>query len=160
MLTQRLTLADLARSLKARAELLERLDLSPALRAVGVLLGSAARQNFQKQSAPDGTPWAPLLRPRSRPRDKRGRKRGGTQQILLDTGTLRASITSLGSRDNVFLVERNAVLVGTRVKYAPFHQHGTRKMVARPFLGWSPELLRKARRILADFVRRTLSGLP
>jgi phage gpG-like protein len=53
------------------------------------------------------------------------RKLGG--QILFDTGRLSGSIGIVAGH--------NQVEVGTSVAYARFHQHGTRNMVARPFVG-------------------------
>jgi phage gpG-like protein len=58
-------------------------------------------------------------------------------QILVDTGVLRASLSPglegpSGDANQVFKLESGAVIVGTKLFYARFHQYGTRRMPARP----------------------------
>ncbi len=56
----------------------------------------------------------------------RGRAAWEGRKVLTDTGRLRRSIRAKAYADRVE--------IGTNVKYALFHQEGTRKMPARPFL--------------------------
>ena len=86
-----LNLADAGVFLEGEARQLERLDLTSALRSCSLAAKAAIMDNFQGQHDPEGVPWAPRKRERNRPRDKRARKKGGRQQLLLDTGLLRAS---------------------------------------------------------------------
>lgn len=109
--------ASLAR-LKANAG-----NLRPAMQDVGKELAERIRGQFSKGQSPYGDAWAPLsLRTQ---RARKGRRAGG--QPLLDTGRLRASITSNPSA--------SAVTVGTSsVAYAATHQFGRGKIPARPYM--------------------------
>lgn len=70
-------------------------------------------EGFEKEQAPSGAKWAPL------------KVRVG--KILQDTGRLRSSFhrKTIGG---------SSVTIGPAVKYAPFHQSGTTRMVARPMV--------------------------
>jgi phage virion morphogenesis protein len=86
-------------------------------------------QRFARKVDPDNDPWAPR-KVSSIPRGRSARARhirGGSGTLLLDTGRLRNSIAS---KVYGFTAE-----VGTNVFYGLYHQKGTRKMVARRFLG-------------------------
>ncbi len=82
------------------------------LQELGSTMHAQTMENFDGSHDPGGAPWAPT-------------KRGG--QILVDTGALRGSID--------FIVGSDSVEVGSNVFYGAFHQSGTSKMVARPFIG-------------------------
>jgi phage gpG-like protein len=59
------------------------------------------------------------------------------QGILQRTGRLQESLRWSGTtvgREGLFDASPTAVVVGTRVPYGAFHQSGTRRMPARPFL--------------------------
>jgi phage gpG-like protein len=59
------------------------------------------------------------------------------QPILTRTGRLRESMMWSGSSvgpDGIFIAEPTTVVVGTAVPYGVFHQTGTSKMPARPFI--------------------------
>jgi len=90
------------------------------LTVLGSLVRSQTLRHFEQESGPAGK-WAPLSPATI------ARKRGRQGQILSDTGRLRGSISAV--------VADHEVEVGTNVFYGKFHQHGTRKMKARPFLG-------------------------
>lgn len=89
----------------------------------------------------------------------------GTNQILVDTGVLRQSL-SIGTltergpdasyappnEDQQYQADKaGEVVIGTNVAYAPHLHYGTRKMVARPFWpeklpdDWMDEVMRQAR---------------
>lgn len=70
-------------------------------------------------------------RPRWVPSQRALATEGG--RTLIDEGTLRASI-QIGSKDNVYNVEEWHGTLGTTVPYAVYHQEGTKRMVARPFV--------------------------
>ena len=90
------------------------------LRAIGFALAGSVKARIQAGRSPDGTPFVPLAR---------GRRRGGSRP-LLDTGTLRNSIS--------FAVSGGSVSVGTNLVYASVHQFGAtltrraRSKAARP----------------------------
>jgi phage virion morphogenesis protein len=90
------------------------------LTLLGNQLRSQTLRHFEREAGPAGK-WVDM-RPASV-----ARKRGGQGQILSDTGRLRGSISAV--------IGAHEAEVGTNVFYGKFHQHGTRKMVARPFLG-------------------------
>lgn len=78
-----------------------------ALQALGRVLVTRIQLTFRQSTAPNGSRWAPLKLRQGQP--------------LVDTGRLRASITSkAGDRE---------VVVGTNVQYARVHQFGA---VIRP----------------------------
>ena len=92
------------------------LALDDMLQELGATAQRQTMERFSSGTAPGGAAWAPT-------------KRGG--QILVDTGNLMGSID--------FTVTGDAVAIGINVFYGAFHQHGTSKMVARPFLGFGAD---------------------
>ena len=99
-------------------------SLKKPLRKSGLFLEREVKLNFAHQSDPDGKPWAPL-----KPSTLRRKK---TTAILRETGALAASIAMEGPVGN-------QVRVVAGQAYGIWLQTGTRKMVARPFLGISEE---------------------
>ncbi len=149
MTTERLNLADLPAWLEARAKNLQTADLSKPLKVARQLLISATRQNFALGQSPDGIPWAPLKRPRNRPRDTRkGRKAGSLDLPLRDTGLLMGSLTG-GDIDSI---EGNELRFGTSVFYGVFHQFGTRTIPRRQFLGVTDDLKARINSVIKKFI--------
>ena len=101
-------------------------DMSPVMREIGDAVREASMESFEREAPPEGGKWPPLS-----PATIRRRRGGPVHRILQDTGALRQSIVKRLEGDR-------SVIVGARVEYAPFHQFGTRRMPARPFLGVSP----------------------
>ena len=58
--------------------------------------------------------------------------------ILLKTGRLRESLTKVGG-ENIRIVNKKSLTVGTSVPYSAYLQKGTSKMEGREFLFWGPE---------------------
>jgi len=88
------------------------------LRAMARAGDDLVREGFDRSRAPSGQPWRPLAR--GRPRGRPGRR------PLVDTGQLRAWAS-------------HAMVTGTRAtwdapSYGAFHQLGTARIPARPFL--------------------------
>jgi phage virion morphogenesis protein len=121
------------------------------LKGVGEHLVNSNRQNFDREAASDGTPWAPLSPATIKARQKKGQV---PIQILTATKALNASI--------FYQVEVDALKVGSGLPYAAIHQLGgvinkpartgrafgrdnvsipahTISMPARPYLGVSAE---------------------
>jgi phage virion morphogenesis protein len=103
------------------------LDLSEVLRVIASDLITFADDSFEQSRSPSGVAWEPL-------------KVGGLirtatgladRKPLIDTGTLRNSITSVPGV--------SAILVGTNVPYAGPHQFGTVHIPARPFLPFTAD---------------------
>ena len=86
-----------------------------ALEAIGQAVASRATLAFRSPSLRP-SPWAP----------RKPSKRDDGHPLLIRSGNMRQSIRwELRGADTV--------AIGTPTKYAPFHQHGTKNMPARPF---------------------------
>lgn len=104
----------------ALAQLAQRTQhLQPAFNAIGVEIHRHVIDCFEHEKSPDGINWAAL----SPQTIKRRRK--GSSEILRDKGNMYASLGHNATNDHV------EITIGQ--DYAPFHQFGTSKMVARPF---------------------------
>ena len=107
------------------------------LRAMARAGDALIREGFDRSRAPSGVAWQPLRAPRSRRRPGR--------RPLVDTGTLRAWAS-------------HAMVSGTRATwdapgYGAFHQLGTSRVPARPFL--PPGRLPRVWEIRLAFVAET-----
>lgn len=116
-----------------------------AAKNVAVAMTTEVQLTFRKEQSPDGGKWAPL---------KRGRKRKGKgkrdNKILRDTGRLANSITGVAAGNNV--------IVGTNVEYAAYHQEGTSRIPARPFLplaGLPMAWQNSAARVIVEVLKQT-----
>ena len=125
-------LRQLARALKDKSYLKE----------AGLYMERETKINFARQSAPDGTPWAPLAP------STLARKRSGA--ILRETSALVNSIAARGPF-------QNTVRVGATMEYGVYHQFGTKRMPARPFLGIEPKHHEPIRKIVEAHLARALS---
>jgi len=93
--------------------------------ATDFMAGEDALFGFQGAAGEHGK-WAPVD-----PTYAAAKKAAGFgSKILVRTGDLRKSLTKRGG-DNIRRIGRQRMEVGTRVKYAKFHQRGTRRMPAR-----------------------------
>lgn len=116
-------------------------DLGDLMSAIGATLENSTRQRFAEKRSADGVAWASLLP--STQRQKRGR--GG---ILVDRGDLAAGIT--------FYANANEVRIGTPEHYGKYHQGGTPKLVARPFLGISTQDEQDIQQLIQIYLAQTL----
>ena len=130
-------------------------DLGPAMREIAGHLADSTAESFERQSAPDGTPWAPLTEGTKRQRRRKGYRDG---PILERSGDLISSIVS----DS----DATTAIAGTNLEYAARHQLGFEgpdalgrpiDTPARPFLGLWPEhedlIVESIRRHLAKALR-------
>ena len=131
-------------------------DLTPVMRSIGEYMLSRTRERFDSETAPDGTKWAQLAQATIKSKQRRqtsGSTRSGGSRarsnaapnaILKDTFLLRDTINYRAtSRD---------VAIGTPTKYGVNHQFGTKRMVARPFLGVNAEDLVEVENIVIDAI--------
>ena len=109
-------------------------NLQPAFEQIGEALKSNIAMCFREEKSPDGINWADLD-----PKTIKQR-RNGSSKILNDTGRLKDSFAHIATNSHVEIT--------TDTMYAPFHQFGTSKMVARPFFpseilpqNWETEIL-------------------
>lgn len=117
--------------------------LRRALQAGGTVLARAARLSWPEPGRRP-VPWAPLAASTVR--------RKGHDKLLYDTGRLRDSIT-LGT-----VTDRTAT-VGTDAPYSIFHQMGTKRMDARPFIpadgqgGLTPQAAGEIKDVMEGVIR-------
>ena len=117
------------------------------LAAAGQLVASRTTLAFRTPSMRP-TPWAP----------RKKSKRDDGHPLLIKSGAMRQSIRWR-------LDGTNAVVVGSDKKYAPYHQHGTKKMPARPFFPIDahgrlvPEMERKINRMVEKIYQEELGKL-
>ena len=131
-------------------------DLTPVMRSIGEYMLSRTRERFDSETAPDGTKWAQLAQATIKSKQRRqtsGSTRTGSSRarsnalpnaILKDTFLLRDTIN--------YRATSKDVAIGTPTKYGVNHQFGTKRMVARPFLGVNAEDLVEVENIVIDAI--------
>lgn len=101
----------------------------PFLSKVGdVMIADTKNRIRSTKVDPNGRPWARWAESTEKAREREGSARGG---ILFRTGSLYNSIFKT--------FQQNRVVVSSASPYAGFHQFGTRRMPARPFIGVSAQ---------------------
>jgi phage gpG-like protein len=130
---------------------MEEVDTRLLIAMLRQLVISETKRNFRDETDPWGHRWEPLKRPR--------RNSKGNDKILQDHGVLRASVTARGARGNVERHGPQFLEWGTNIDYAPYHQDGTRKMVARKFLGVGPALRRKIDHLVEHWTEEQLARM-
>ena len=95
-------------------------DLKPALKDISVYMKKEVMTNFKKQGRPSWKPLSPAYAA------YKAQKAGGGKPILEFHGKLKQSINA---RSSATKAETK-----TGVKYGVYHQTGTKKMPARPFM--------------------------
>lgn len=102
-------------------------DLRPVFRDIGESLLNSTRERFNTQTAPDGSPWAPLSP------DYKKRKKKHSDLILTLNGYLRGTLGYSAMKDEL--------RIGTPMIYGAAHQFGRPEinLPARPFLGLSDD---------------------
>lgn len=124
--------------------------LDKPLREISLLLTSATRQNFERQTSPEGVPWVPFKRTPS------ARRGGRSAKLLRDTGLLMSSYAP-GGAGHVESLTLGLLVWGSNLARADWHQFGTRTIPARPHAGITAELMDKIEMILSDYVESLLS---
>lgn len=153
-------------------------DLKPAFQDIGEYLDLTTRQRFDREQAPDGTPWEPLAestlrrkmlggvrRGKGEKRRRLTKRRGGTKvgairaltgsRVLVDSGSLRDTLR--------YRADRGGVEFGTDRVYGAIHQFGGEdvgkpEIPARPYLGLSADDKAEVLEILQGHLRRVLEG--
>jgi len=133
--SQTVNLRELPQALSAATKLPR--DLGPLAQRLATYLQSIAAVPWHRQADPTtGTPWVP--------RKGRVGRRGGRGRLLQRTGALRQSI-------GVKVLPPCSLEWTWGPDYGRFHMTGTRRMPARPFVGFGPEARRQMDRIVADW---------
>ena len=107
-------------------------DFRSALDEAGLYMERETKLNFAREQSPEGDAWAGLAE--STLRYKR------TSSILRETGSLVASIAKSAASST-------EVRITAGTAYGIFHQEGTSKMPARPFIGLSDKHRQEITRI-------------
>lgn len=118
----------------------------PALAIIGARARESVRQRIQRtKTDPDGNRWAPWA---DDTRAEREHKGNAGQGLLWDDGSLLDSIAALADDDSVE--------IGSPLDYAGYLQDGTRRMPARPYLGWTGDDLVQAADTLLHYIEGPL----
>lgn len=125
---------------------LETGPMPEAMEAASKAMQAGQDENFGKQATREGAAWAPRKPP------------AGNWPILNKTGALRAAATGQGpgaiqevtDRSATVGVDASVVIHGGGVHAAGFHQSGTARMPARPFIGASDAIEEAIGEVIAD----------
>lgn len=129
----------LIEKLKAAQKKLD--NLQKPLREAGLYMERETKLNFARQSSPEGAAWAAL-----KPSTLR-RKRSGA--ILRETSALMGSVAFQGASNT-------EARVGAGTEYGIYHQKGTSKMAARPFIGIAGRHQPKIEQIFEQYLQELL----
>ena len=128
--------------LAAQERALESVDLSSFLGEVArPMVLQDERDHFTSSVSPDGVPWAPRV------------VLGDGHPILVDKGNLLQAATG-GGAGHISQVGQQEMILGVRgdVSGAMYHESGTSRMPARPFMGAKQSTEDEIEEKLADFV--------
>jgi len=109
------------------------------------ILQAGEREIFLSEVSPGGMPWEELSPVTI--------DRKGFSQILVHTGRLYESVvTPNGTPDTIWETSADPayLIFGTSVPYAKYHQTGTRRMPARPFMGMNRKTEQEVVNAVAD----------
>lgn len=121
-------------------------NLIPVWPRVGDEIAQAMVRQFATGGAYLGQPWAPLD-----PDYVRWKvSHGGSPRILIDSGQMMRTFT--GRPMSIERYRRQDADFGSTSDIAPFHQHGTRHMPARPIMVAAPPLTSRIRDHVARYI--------
>lgn len=120
-------------------------SFQPALEQCIGIAHEAIAANFDGSREGSGTTWPP-------------RKHEYAWPILIKTGDLKRSATSGGAKGNVQTIGPREATTGTTIPYAGFHDKGTKKMAARPFIDVSGAAIDTMEDVIGDYILKTFFG--
>lgn len=126
-------------------------DMSPIMRDVAQTMKSTVNKNFEAEGRDEmGRPhtWKELARSTQKVRERYKGSDKKAHPILEFTGRLKQSINTAYGRDYA--------QVYSGVKYGVYHQTGTRKMPARPFMVMPKSELRQIERFIASKIEEAM----
>jgi len=123
----------------------ERMSLAEPMGLIGAIASMGLAEHILTSTSPAGVPYAPLKRPRPR-----GHNPSPTP--LIDMGGLIQSL--LSGSDHISDITNRSATVGTSHWKAIFHEEGTSRIPARPFIGISEETEAFAPEVLGGFIMR------
>lgn len=125
-------------------------DLRPIWGDVAKDFWEIEQQQFSSQGA-HSNQWVPLSKKYG---EWKARKYPGKQILEID-GTLWHSLTTKGAQGAVYLPEKDQMAIGTSIRYAQYHQRGTRKMPRRAPI----DLVESDKRMIGRTIHRRLVGV-
>lgn len=128
---------------------LESTSLEAPLRDTLPIWHQGFEDNFMRAVGPGGSPWAP-------------RKDNLPHPLLIHLGRLIEAVRDTGNGGNISIVGWRTLTTGVDsqvVRYAPFHQEGTQRMVARPYLYAANDVQNRALQVFADGAFEILVGV-
>lgn len=105
---------------------------------------------FERRSDPTGDGWKPLAPVTVRKK--------GHDQPLVETNAMRTSLLQPGHPDHIGETSHRGLVFGTNDEKAAIHQHGARRIPARPFVGWTDERIDVATNAVADHLVEALKA--
>lgn len=124
-----------------------------AMRKVQAILLAGEDKIFDAE----GPGWAPLA-PSTIKRRRQGRARFGGMSVrkLRDSGEMHGSVTAVTHPKGHRVVTEDRAEVGTNLKRGHWHQEGTPRMPARPFMRIRQEDIPQIENTIADAFMATL----
>lgn len=125
-------------------------SLYPVMHSISLVMLKAVHTNFEMEGRDEqGNThvWQPLAKSTVKQRAKYKGQAYAEHPILELTGRLKSSITPSFGKDYA--------KVGTAKKYGVFHQTGTRKMPARPFLVLPKDEIEKIKNLLLQYLKKS-----
>lgn len=120
----------------------------PLTKSVKTVIIPSIRRNFDAEGRP---PWLPLA-------ESTVKRRGTAHPILNEKGALKKRATQF----NIWTIDRDSAAItglDSRVKYAGYHQSGTRNMPQRAFVMFQEEDEREIEEIFYEFYLARVEGI-
>lgn len=127
----------------------ETASLEAALRDTVPILHQGMEDNFMRAAGPDGAAWLP-------------RKDTKPHPLLILYGYLIEAARDTGSAGNITRVGQRELVTGVDasvIEYAPYHEWGTSRMPARPFMYATDEVQSAALQAFSDAAFVILVGV-
>jgi phage gpG-like protein len=119
-------------------------NTQPAMEVASEYMQKSIRHRIAvSKKSPDGDRWEPLADETVETKKRKGRS--NPSSILVDTGELKDSIEEAFVDKSDFIVEAGA-------EHASYPQYGTSDQPARPFMGFSPENIKRITSIINTYV--------
>ncbi|MGC1272582.1 MAG: phage virion morphogenesis protein [Planctomycetaceae bacterium] len=105
---------------------------------------------FSNRTSPNGVAMAPLSPVTV--------AKKGHDRPLVETDAMRQSLLQSGHPEHLGGTSHRGLVFGTSDEKATIHQHGTKRIPARPFVGWTEERVDDAANKMADHLVEALKG--
>lgn len=125
-------------------------DYTPGMDAIAADLATDHAGYFANRTGPNGEGWKPLSPVTV--------EKKGHDQPLVETNAMRTSLLQEGHPDHIGGTSHRGLVLGTSDEKASIHQHGTKRIPARPFVGLTETRVDAAVHRLADDLVEMLKG--